>query len=169
MSPTKKEVCFVAWDLRSFFGSVEIGVLIEIALELSYPPRLLCMSLLIHTCPRVLNVSKLQSPQPIQPHKSIVAGLFDSVALAQALFVNTVKRLSSKFPGLGIFTHVDDLVERVAQNPDIGCSRSGPRPQWPWPMNSKTYNLKCPPKPLLLRHLWLLPGMLPIGSTKRPG
>ena len=88
-------------------------MLIDELVALGYPRRVLYLSLLIHLAPRVLESDGVQVVDPIVPMLSIVAGLFDSTAMAQGFLFRTLARVRSASSLVEFHSHVDDIAVLV--------------------------------------------------------
>ena len=56
-----------AWDIQSFYDSITVDLLVDRVLALSFPVRILYMSLLMRCCPSVLSDGENENEFPIQP------------------------------------------------------------------------------------------------------
>ena len=104
----------LAWDIEAFYDSISIPLLIHEALLLDYPPRLMFMSLLVHLAPRVVVSGKVQHSSPIIPTISIVAGLFDSTAFAQAFLFRVFNKIRLQYQLVELHSHADDVMQIAA-------------------------------------------------------
>ena len=103
-------LCFLlALDISAFYDSIFVVVFIDELAALGYPRRVLYISLLIHLAPRVLESDGVQVVDPIVPMLSIVAGLFDSIAMAQGFLFRILARVRSANSLVEFHSHVDDI------------------------------------------------------------
>ena len=104
-------VAMIAWDVDSFFDSISVDLLVKEVMYYGYHIGLLYMSLLIHLAPRVMDFGGEQFHIPIRLAVGILAGLFDSIALAQGFLHRIIARLQSSFPSVQLRSHVDDVCQ----------------------------------------------------------
>jgi len=96
-------------DIHKFCDSLQIGDVVECALELSYPPRALWLAACVHRATGVLKHPAALSTC-IDPHTSIIAGCMHSVSLTRTVLHDVVAEAHRKYmPQSRANVHVDDI------------------------------------------------------------
>ena len=87
------------WDIRKFYDSIKLKVLIPRLIDLNYPGVLLSIGLLIHKAPRILLVGEHCGDIINGGARSILAGCQQSASWARGLLYELVQRLGNVMPG----------------------------------------------------------------------
>ena len=103
------------WDLKTFYDSIQIPVLIATAEDLGFPRDLLVVVCLLHLSPRALT-HRDQAAEPILlVARSILAGCVSSTRLARAVLYPSLSAAAQDVDGaaLGVKAgvHVDDVTQ----------------------------------------------------------
>ena len=102
------------WDMKQFYDSVSLPLLVGELIKLDFPPHLLVLGFLAHAAPRVLQVGKCLGPHVSNCGNSMLAGCQLSVSWARGLLRTLVQKLSIVDPGYPCAVHVDDLSQVFA-------------------------------------------------------
>ena len=97
------------WDLRKFFDSIDIEVLIQLARDLGFPLKQLAVSLIVHQAPRRLKLGKALGDCISNLGRSILAGCKRSTHFARVYLLKMVRQLAEAHPDTSLYLHVDDI------------------------------------------------------------
>ena len=87
----------ILWDMKKFFDSLDIFILIQEALFLEFPLLQLTLSLIIHHAPRRLKLGNAIGDVVFGFGRSILAGCKRSTDLARVYTIRMVKQLHRKY------------------------------------------------------------------------
>jgi hypothetical protein len=104
------------WDMEKLFGTIDVSILVQEALEAKYPLVDLCTGLAIQTAPRVLQCGSSIS-QPVEVKRSILPGCKQSVALTRAPMRKLVQATDTQEVPLGIY--VDDVAQQAVHRDPV--------------------------------------------------
>eukprot|EP00973_Karenia_brevis_P091927 12409883-Karenia_brevis.AAC.1 len=102
-------VLHLLWDMRKFFDSVRVSVLVSRLRQLDFPMHAFFLGAVAHKAPRILQVGPTLSDVISGTGRSIVAGCVQSVSWIRGLMYNLVEKLGQVMPGQICYEHVDDL------------------------------------------------------------
>ena len=103
-----QEACAVLWDLKSFFDSIDHGLLLARAHQLGFPKALVAMALASYVAPRVLQVREGLAP-PVYPRRGVLAGCCFAKALVTVYYLPPIDAFISRNPSVSLDIYIDDL------------------------------------------------------------
>ena len=112
----------VLCDLKSFFDFIDHDLLRKNGARYGFPPVLLEMAIQAYLAPRILS-SKHASAPPICPTRGVLAGHAFALALVQLAYLEQIDTFCTRFPGVAIDIHVDDIVLRKSVSDSSGNHR----------------------------------------------
>ena len=105
------EAIGILWDISAFFDSIDIAMLIPLALEWEFCPWLLGLAVKVHMGPRAFKEGKYISPWVESSGLSILAGCMTSVSLTRALLYDMLDDLHWSYRPITLRTWVDDIFQ----------------------------------------------------------
>ena len=98
----------VLWDLKSFFDSIDHGLLLARALQVGFPRVLVAMALAAYTAPRVVQVRGGVAP-PVFPRRGVLAGCCFAKALVSVYYLPPIDALILHHPSVTVDIYIDDI------------------------------------------------------------
>ena len=99
------------WYISAFFDSVDISLLIPLALERSFCPWLLSLAMKVHMGPRSFKEGRFISPWVEPSGLSILAGCMTSVSLTRTLLYDMLDEVLRSCRPVTLRTWVDDMFQ----------------------------------------------------------
>ena len=107
------------WDVGSFYDSIRIHNLVELALDKNFPVQILNMSLAVHTACRAFREGPYMSSWVLPGGFSIIAGCGTSVDLTRPLLYNGMDKIHRDlFLAVQFKTWVDDVPQTAVGKQD---------------------------------------------------
>ena len=105
------------YDMKTFFDSINISKLFELAAACLFPLKQLVLSMVVHHAPRRLKLSTALSEPITALGRSILAGCKRSTQLARVCTLQMVKGLAQAHQGItSLYIHVDDISSLTDQS-----------------------------------------------------
>ena len=108
------------WDVRAFYCSLDIPLLVEKVLEQHFSAITLTLELMASVSPRVLRENGCAS-LPFQTQTSIMAGTASGIDFARVYLYKLLFDIYSRFPAVKLHSWIDDLVQRVEGTKKLAC------------------------------------------------
>jgi hypothetical protein len=105
------EAVGLLWDISAFFDSIDIGLLIPLALDRDFNPWVLGLAIKVHMGPRAFKEGKFISPWSESSDTSILAGCNTSVSLTRALLYDLLDDMHRNYMPVTMRTWVDDCFQ----------------------------------------------------------
>ena len=107
----------IFWDLMKFYDSISLAILVGMVKQFGYSPLVAALDLQAHVGLRVLRWSGCCSG-PIAPCTSVLAGSKFSNAYARLYLYDVLETLHSRFNGVTVGAHVDDVATVACGQPE---------------------------------------------------
>jgi hypothetical protein len=104
-----RQTVTILWDLKKFFDSINIQILVDEAEKTGFPLKQLALSLAVHLAPRRLRLGRAVGMPILEIGCSIIAGCKRSTHLARVLTVTAIKELDAAHENVSTGQHVDDV------------------------------------------------------------
>ena len=104
--------CDALWDVEAFYDSLDVPLLVQRALALGFPAKVLALELLGSVAPRVLR-DKGSYSLPVQPERSIVAGSRAGPDMSRAYLFEVLDEVFRQHPAVSLKSWLDDMVQRA--------------------------------------------------------
>ena len=113
------EAIGILWDISAFYDSIDLALLIPLALERHFNPWLLSLALKVHLGPRAFKEGRFISGWFESSGTSLLAGCLTSCGLTKPLLYDMLDALHRDYRPITIKTWIDDIFQLHTSRKEI--------------------------------------------------